>query len=293
MKKTVAAITALIMLLLCSCALKNEPLQPADEQTGTAVGEAAETASAVTEEPTEEAQPAEAVIADKAGFDYMPGATPQSGGFDISDFFKNQTDLFAFGADRENYFEKRFESLYEEYGAKTVAGALCRVTVKDVKTADGDDDNGDGANSAFKFYKATAVLEIEKIVKAAGAVDESSIKEGETVEAGTVYGFVYEGGEKTAGRAEISLPVPEAGSEYLAFIVDSFGENGYIYAFIVSAEPNEIEISEEYKDFYKDVYPALEDAFNKAKEYLNGFLRDFLSDHEREEPTFEIFFPST
>lgn len=297
MKRTIAAIMALTALLLCSCAPKPEPLPPVTEQTESAVDQTEEPAAEETEAQPEEApQPADAVAAGKAGFEHAPGVTPPSG-FDISEFFKSRTDLLAFGADREDYCEKRFGSLCEEYGVKTVAGAFCRVTVKDIKTGFTDEENGGEANSGFKLYKATAELEIEKIEKAAGNVEESRIKEGGTVEVSTVYGFVYEGGGKSAGKTEIALPVPEAGSEYLVFIVDSFGENGYTRAFFITDKSNERDISEKFESFYKDVYPALEDAYNKAKEYLNGFLQGILSDpytpEKFEEPTFEFRYPAT
>ena len=299
MKKTVAAITALIMLLLCSCALKNEPLQPAIEQTEPAVSETAETAGTVTEEPTEEAQPAESVKADRAGFDYTPGVIlPPSEGLDYQESSVTGAGLYGYGIRIDKYYEDWFEGQNKVSDTNPVAAAFCLVKVNGVKTDDVTDKmhEPDPSLSSFTYYESTAEVEIEKVMRATDNVSKSRIKEGETVDTTVLYKLAYDGDGKLISRINIDFPVIEIGSEYLVFMLDSFGENKYTLMLVMTVPINDSTINEDYLKYYTDNYPILENAYKLAKKYLNEFLHDLLSDprmpEKFEEPTFELYYPA-
>ena len=281
MKRIIAAILAVLILSLCSCAYKNAEKDHAANQPDAAANETA----AITEnepeaQPEKAAFPPDALIVDKAGFEFSPEAgLAESDPNGIRELFDSAVDRYGCSFNLEQYYNGKLDSLKEECDLSTVAGALCLVKVKSVTADESPEEEPDqSANFGFRFYETTAEVEIEKVMQSAGSVSESRIREGETLEARTVSRFVYEGDGILAGKIDISFPVTEVGAEYPAIIIDSFGEDEFTYVYVIKVPVSGAEFGEEYQKIYEDVYPSLEDAYNTAKEYLSGLLEGILSD---------------
>ena len=296
----VIAAAAVLAVLLIALPVISKTSSPSMLPTETAATAAQGEKSSAAEKETEPQPETDAADTDRTGFDYTPGVIlPPMGGYGIPEDSWSGIDQYGYPIRYEKYYENWFEGQNEDSDTKTAAGAFCLVKVNGVKTDDATSKMREldpTLNPDFTYYETTAEIEIEKVMRATDNVAKSRIKEGEIIDTDVLSQFVYDGdGKLIINGINVYFPVIEIGSEYIVYLLNSFGENKNSLMLVITVPINDAVIDEDYLKYYADNYPIGENAYKLNIKYLNEFLYDYLSDPrmpERfEDPIFETYYP--
>ena len=292
-----AAVLAVLMIALPVISKTSSPSILPPETAATA---AQNEKSSAAEKETGPQPETDAADTDRTGFDYTPGVIlPPVKGSGIQGGSGDSMDRYGYPFRYDKYYDRHwFEPQNKDSDTKTVAGAFCLVKVNGVKTVDATakmHELDPTLNPEFTYYETTAEIEIEKVMRATDNVSKSRIKEGETIDTRVMFQFVYDGDGKLINNISISFPVIEIGSEYIVYLLNSFGESKSTLMLVITVPINDAVIDEDYLKYYADNYPIGENAYKLNIKYLNEFLYDYLSDPrmpERfEDPIFETYYP--
>ena len=296
----VIAAAAVLAVLIITLPLISKITTPSVPPVDTAATAAQDEKSSAAEKETKPQPETDAVDTDRTGFDYTPGVIlPPMGGYGMPEDSWSGIDQYGDPIRYEKYYENWFEGQNEDSDTKTVSGAFCLVKVNGVKTVDVTakmHELDPTLNPEFTYYETTAEIEIEKVMRATDNVSKSRIKEGEIIDTDVLFQFVYEGdGKLIINGISICFPVIEIGSEYIVYLLNSFGESKSTLMLVITVPINDAVIDEDYLKYYADNYPIGENAYKLNIKYLNEFLYDYLSDPrmpERfEDPIFETYYP--